>query len=280
VFDYVRAIPADERVVYSQNAEGRGQEAASELWIVANEFTHSPSGLQFAIDTPFGKLAIESPLVGAYNVSNILAAVGAGLGRRIPFEAMQQGVKMTRGIIGRMERINFGQPFTVIVDFAHTPNALERALETARELTTGRVIVVFGCAGLRDVQKRAWMGEIAGRLADITVVTAEDPRTERLDAINAEIARGLESTGRRKGAAYFIVDDRAAAIEFAIRDLAQPGDLVLITGKGHERSMCYGTTEYPWSDQEAVRRALQKISTQRREGKKGNEEIKGNEGGR
>lgn len=268
VFDYLRAIPADERINYSCQAAGsRGEAPAgnvTEHWIFARDIVHSDGGLRFDVETPFGDLNITSPLIGRYNVSNILAAVGAGLARRIPFDAIVSGVGITHGIVGRMERIHSpAEPdpdrrFTVIVDFAHTPNALERALETVRELTTGRIIVVFGCAGLRDLQKRAWMGRIAGRLADLIVVTAEDPRTESLDEINREIVRGLEEAGRQKDRDYFVVDDRGEAVAFAIRRLARPGDLVIITGKGHERSMCYGTTEYPWSDQEAVLKALDK----------------------
>lgn len=284
-FDYLRGIPADERVIYScskflpgkqrsgvgeLDASYKGENGsnedlrteASEHRINALEIEHSADGLRFRIDTPFGELAITSPLIGRYNVSNILAAVGAGIARRIPLDAIENGVAMTRGIVGRMERIYPSKenkdrfPFAVIVDFAHTPNALERALETVRELTKGRVIVVFGCAGLRDVSKRAWMGKIAGRSADITILTAEDPRTESLEAINAEVERGLIEVGRRKDRDYFVVADRGQAITFAIRNIAELGDVVIITGKGHERSMCFGTTEVPWSDQEAVAVAL------------------------
>jgi UDP-N-acetylmuramoyl-L-alanyl-D-glutamate--2,6-diaminopimelate ligase len=156
-----------------------------------------------------------------------------------------------------MERIDLGQDFTVIVDFAHTPNSLKRALETARGLAQGEVIVVFGCAGLRDAAKRPMMGEIAGRLADRVVITAEDPRTESLDDIMARIAFGCEKAGGREGEHYWRIGDRGEAIEFAIR-MAQPGDLVIVTGKGHERTMCFGTTEYPWSDHKAVREALER----------------------
>jgi UDP-N-acetylmuramoyl-L-alanyl-D-glutamate--2,6-diaminopimelate ligase len=141
------------------------------------------------------------------------------------------------------------------VDFPHTPIALERALQTARTLTGGRVIAVFGCAGERDREKRAWMGEIAGRLADVTVMTAEDPRTESLDAILDEMSRGAERAGAVEGQSYYRVPDRAEAIQFAV-DLARPGDLVIACGKGHEQSMCYGTVETPWSEHEALRSAL------------------------
>jgi len=145
------------------------------------------------------------------------------------------------------------------VDFAHTPNALQRALETARGMTAGRVIVVFGCAGLRDVAKRPMMGEIAGKLADCVVITAEDPRIEDLAIIMAQIATGCERAGRREGEDYWRIGDRREAIEFAVK-MAQAGDLVIVTGKGHEQSMCFGTTEIPWDDREAVREALNRKS--------------------
>jgi len=154
-----------------------------------------------------------------------------------------------------MERIDLGQDFTVIIDFAHTPNALKNALEVARTLTTGKLISVFGCAGLRDRDKRPVMGRIAGEMADRIVITAEDPRTEDLNEIMAQIAAGCEEVGCREGKDYWRIGDRGEAIRFAL-SLAEPGDLVIITGKGHERSMCFGETEYPWSDHEAVTSSL------------------------
>ena len=172
-------------------------------------------------------------------------------------EAIQQGVWEVKGVVGRMERIDEGQGFIAIVDFAHTPNALERTLETARTLTGGRVIAVFGCAGERDVVKRAWMGEIGARLADVTVLTVEDPRTEPLEAILAEMALGAERAGAIEGESYFCVPDRAEAIQFAV-DLAGPGDLVITCGKGHEQSMCFGSEEIPWSEHKVLRAALQR----------------------
>jgi UDP-N-acetylmuramoyl-L-alanyl-D-glutamate--2,6-diaminopimelate ligase len=161
-----------------------------------------------------------------------------------------------------MERIDAGQAFLAVVDFAHSPVSLARALITLRKMVgqgengqPGRLIAVFGSAGLRDVAKRRLMGRVSGQLADFTVVTAEDPRTEDLDAINAEIATGVAEFA--PASAYTIVPDRAAAIQFAV-DMARPGDIVASFGKGHERSMCFGETEYPWSDQDAMRTALQR----------------------
>ena len=156
-----------------------------------------------------------------------------------------------------MERMAEGQDFIAIIDFAHTPNALEQALRTARTLTQERVIAVYGSAGERDIAKRAWMGEIGGRLADVTILTAEDPRSEPVEAILAEMARGAERAGVVEGETYFRVSDRAQALQFAV-DLARTGDLVIALGKGHERSMCFGSDETPWSEHQAMRAALRR----------------------
>ncbi|MBI5029159.1 MAG: UDP-N-acetylmuramoyl-L-alanyl-D-glutamate--2,6-diaminopimelate ligase [Chloroflexi bacterium] len=263
-FEYLREIPADQQIVYSINPNFHAARPISNLhasrpisnyeFAIARNIEHSINGLRFTVATPHGELPITSSMIGRFNVSNILAAIGVGMARRVPFDAMREGVAKVKGVVGRMQTMQ-SEPFGVMVDFAHTPNALRVALETAREITRGRVIVVFGCAGLRDVAKRAMMGQVAGKLADQIVVTAEDPRTESLAAINAQIAEGLEKAKRLASRDYFIVDDRAEAIAFAIK-IARSGDLVIVTGKGHERSMCFGTTEYPWSDQEAVKAAL------------------------
>jgi UDP-N-acetylmuramoyl-L-alanyl-D-glutamate--2,6-diaminopimelate ligase len=255
-FEYLLQIPAEEQIAYGLTPRPLPPTAYPLQFIFARNVEHSPTGLRFTVVTPSGEMAVESPLVGRFNVSNILAAIGIAMARRVPFQAIQDGIGRVQGVTGRMEVIR-QEPFAAIVDFAHTPNALRVALETAHETYAphGRVIVVFGCAGLRDVAKRAWMGEIAGQLADKIVVTAEDPRTEPLDAINAQITEGLRRAGRRENEDYVRVDDRAEAIALAVK-MAQPGDVVLVTGKGHERSMCFGTTEYPWSDQEAMKKAL------------------------
>jgi UDP-N-acetylmuramoyl-L-alanyl-D-glutamate--2,6-diaminopimelate ligase len=150
-----------------------------------------------------------------------------------------------------MERIERGQSFTAIVDFAHTPYALEAALQTARSMTNGRVIVVFGSAGLRDVAKRRLMGEIAGRLADLAIITAEDPRTEDLTAI---IAASTEAC-RAVGGTALTEPDRYRAMQLAARR-ARADDVVIVCGKGHEQSMCFGDVEHPWDDRIALRHAL------------------------
>jgi UDP-N-acetylmuramoyl-L-alanyl-D-glutamate--2,6-diaminopimelate ligase len=161
------------------------------------------------------------------------------------------------GVPGRMERVDRGQPFIAIVDFAHTPNALARALETVRALIApqGRVVAVFGCAGLRDREKRRLMGQVAARLADYAVVTAEDPRTENLADIIAETASALAALGRVEGRDFVRILDRQRAILHAVQT-AGPGDVVIVCGKGHELSMCFGTVEHLWRDQDALAWAL------------------------
>jgi UDP-N-acetylmuramoyl-L-alanyl-D-glutamate--2,6-diaminopimelate ligase len=154
-----------------------------------------------------------------------------------------------------MEQIDLGQNFTAIVDFAHTPNALKVALEAGRKMTKGRVISIFGSAGLRDKEKRRMMAETSVELADLSILTAEDPRTESLDGILEEMAAGARSKGGREGETFWRVADRGEAIKFAIR-LAMEGDIVLSCGKGHEQSMCFGKTEYLWDDRIAMRAAL------------------------
>jgi UDP-N-acetylmuramoyl-L-alanyl-D-glutamate--2,6-diaminopimelate ligase len=150
------------------------------------------------------------------------------------------------------------QNFTAIVDFAHTPNALQRTLEACRHLTSGRVIVVFGSAGLRDRAKRRMMAEIAAQYADKSIFTAEDPRTESLEAILADMAAGAIAKGAEEGKDFWRIQDRGGAIRFAVNH-TKPGDLVVACGKGHEQSMCFGEIEYPWDDRIAMRSALAEL---------------------
>jgi UDP-N-acetylmuramoyl-L-alanyl-D-glutamate--2,6-diaminopimelate ligase len=248
-FDYLQRLPADVQLNYGVD------NAAAD--VVARDVTHDASGLAFTLMAPWGECDLRSPLVGFYNVHNILAAVTAALVLEVPLSTIAATLAEFKGVPGRMERIDEGQAFTAIVDFAHTPNALRRALETARDLTApeGRTIVVFGSAGLRDREKRRLMGEVAAIYADLTVITAEDPRTESLDEIMAAIAKPLLAAGRREGVEFWRVVDRGAALRHAV-SLARPGDVVLTCGKGHEQSMCFGATEYPWDDRRALRLAL------------------------
>ncbi len=212
---------------------------------------------RFRLCAPTGSAAVQTSLVGRYNVRNILAAASAGVALGIALGDITKGVASVRGVSGRMERIEAGQDYLAIVDFAHTANALEQALKTARPMVApgGALVAVFGSAGLRDPEKRVAMGRAAGRLADVVIVTAEDPRTESLEAIMAEIASAAESEGKREGVDLFQIQDRGRAILRAC-EIARAGDVVIACGKGHEESMCFGTTEYPWDDRRAMRLAV------------------------
>ena len=225
----------------------------------AEQVESRPDGVHFLAVGPGFRVPIFSPLVGDYNVANILAALAATvvvLG--VDPQAAAQAVAELKGLPGRMERIHMGQDFTAIVDFAHTPVALQRALQAARTWTPGRIIAVFGSAGLRDRAKRRMMARVSAELADVTILTAEDPRTEPLEDILAEMLEGALAKGAVEGETVFRVPDRGEAIRLAVR-LARPGDTVLVCGKGHEQSMCFGETEYPWDDRVALRAALAEL---------------------
>ncbi len=227
--------------------------------IRAENVEYHPTGLVFDAVGPDFRVPITSPLVGAYNVSNCLAALTAtvcGLG--VAPEIAARGIASLEGIPGRMERINLGQDFTAIVDFAHTPNALANAIRTVRAMTNKRVMVAFGSAGLRDVEKRRMMAETAAELADLSILTAEDPRTESLDSILEAMAAGARAKGGVEGKSFWRIPDRGDAIRFMLQ-MAEPGDVVMACGKGHEQSMCFGTTEYLWDDRVAMRAALAKL---------------------
>ena len=236
----------------------------------AIDISYSPSGIHFTAKSREFSVPVSSKLVGAYNVSNCLAALTATVfGLKIKPEIAAQGIASLEGIPGRMERIDLGQNFTAIVDFAHTPNAIKVTLEAAREMLTslpssvarevrGRIIAVFGSAGLRDKAKRRMMAETSAELADLTVLTAEDPRTESLDVILEEMADGARSKGGREGETFWRIPDRGEAIRFAL-SLARAGDVVLYCGKGHEQSMCFGAREHLWDDRTAMRAALAEL---------------------
>jgi UDP-N-acetylmuramoyl-L-alanyl-D-glutamate--2,6-diaminopimelate ligase len=232
--------------------------------LMAIGIVDSSSGIGFTAVTGDMRVAIKANLIGPYNIHNCLAAIGATVvGLRIPPETAAEGIRAMPGVEGRMERIDMGQAFVAVVDFAHTPNALRAALDAARRTLgsrthASRLIVVVGSAGLRDRAKRRMMAEAAAELADISVFTAEDPRTELLDGILAEMSEGARSRGGREGETFWCIRDRGEAIRFAVRQ-ASERDVVLACGKGHEQSMCFGDTEYPWDDRLAMRAALAEL---------------------
>jgi len=224
----------------------------------------SLDGLAFDVRTPRGTLRVTSPLVGRPNAYNILAAVAAAMALDVPFSAIEKGVAQLSDVPGRFQVVSGpADDVRVVVDYAHTDDALKNLLETARPLAAGRVVTVFGCGGDRDRSKRPLMGAVAARLSDLVIITSDNPRSEDPDRIIDEVKRGIvlpadrTSAGARapRSTPYLAISDRKAAIERAIRDAA-PGDLVLIAGKGHEKYQVIGERTLPFDDVEVARAAL------------------------
>jgi len=220
-------------------------------------------GLSFEIRTPRGTLHVQSPLVGRPNAYNILAAAAAAMALDLPFSAIETGIAGLENVPGRFQVVSDqADDVRVIVDYAHTDDALKNLLETARPLATGRVITVFGCGGDRDRTKRPLMGAVAAKLSDLVIVTSDNPRSEDPERILEEIRRGIvmpadrmAPKGQQKGTPSLAIVDRREAIEKAIKD-ARPGDLVLIAGKGHEKYQVIGDRTVPFDDVEVARSAL------------------------
>ena len=242
--DFFSAIPADRAAIYGIVNPAQYQ---------AVDIQHQPAATVFHLCER--QFALQ--LAGAFNIANALAAIATASELGISWRAIQAGIAALELIPGRMERIDEGQDFIATVDFAHTPNALKRALEAGRQMlqSGSRLIAVFGSAGLRDVDKRRLMAETAADLAHLTILTAEDPRTESLDDILEMMAAGCIARGGVEGKTFLRIPDRGEAIYHACQ-LARAGDLVMACGKGHEQSMCFGVTEHPWDDRAAMRSAL------------------------
>ena len=208
----------------------------------------SVRGSRFELQTKrHGDFLVETPMVGLFNVANVLCALGIALSHDISPELSINALRQTPQIPGRMEPVSHGQPFAVIVDYAHTPESIEKVLALLRGLTTGRLILVMGSAGERDRTKRPIQGDVAARLADYSVFTTEDPRFESAEAIIQEIAAGAIAQGAVEGRSFTCVTDRREAVAHAL-SLAQPGDCVLLAGKGHERSIIWGHEKRPWNE--------------------------------
>ena len=220
------------------------------------------------------KFDITFPILAYFNVYNTLAMIAVGHYLKIPPRIIQKALKTFPPIPGRMEYIPWKKR-RIVIDFAHTPNAIQSALETLRqnsklETRNSKLISVFGCAGLRDIQKRPLMGKVSAQFADITIITAEDPRTEDVNKIIAQIATGCKQAGAKEtllsnvrcqmSDVFIRIPDRQTAITTALA-ISHPGDTIGIFGKGHEKSMCYGATEHPWSDKKAVQKAINAVKS-------------------
>ncbi len=227
-----------------------GLESSAE--ISAKKFHLTFDGLAFTAQTPNGKVQVASRLVGRINVHNILAAIGAAQALGLSNEVIETGVRSLESVSGRFQRIDLGQPFFVVVDYAHTDDALENLIRTARELNSkGRIITLFGCGGEKDRTKRPVMGEVTGRLSDLTILSSDNPRSEDPLKIISDIIVGLQKTGGK----YLIEPDREKAVALAI-DEAQAGDIVLLAGKGHENYQMLASGTIEFDDREMARRVL------------------------
>ncbi|MCU1382095.1 MAG: murE [Acidobacteria bacterium] len=228
--------------------------------VTPGPLSFSLDGLSFDVRTPRGTLQVTSKLVGRPNVYNILAAVSAAAALDVPFDAIEAGLRSLEGVPGRFQVVSDAKDeVTVIVDYAHTDDALRNLLETARPLAPGRLITVFGCGGDRDRTKRPLMGAVAGRLSDLIVITSDNPRSEDPNRIIEEVRRGITPDTKRESTLLAIVD-RKAAIGKAI-ELAKSGDVVLVAGKGHEKYQVIGTRTLPFDDVAVAREALARRRT-------------------
>ena len=224
----------------------------SDADITTKKFQLTFSGLTFTAQTPNGKVQVASSLVGRINVYNILASIGAAQALGLSNETIEAGIRSLESVSGRFQRIDLGQPYFVVVDYAHTDDALENLIRTARELNPkGRIITLFGCGGGKDRTKRPVMGEVTGRLSDLTILSSDNPRTEDPLKIITDIIVGLQKTSGK----YLIEPDREKAIGLAM-DEARAGDIVLLAGKGHENYQILADATLEFDDRDMARRAL------------------------
>jgi UDP-N-acetylmuramoyl-L-alanyl-D-glutamate--2,6-diaminopimelate ligase len=245
--DFFRGLTAARVVTYGLDAPAD---------VTARQIHAEGPGTAFELTGAFGAMRVKTRLVGRYNVYNCLAAAAAGLSMGLSVEEVKTGLQGVSGVPGRMELIDVGQPFTVVVDFASTPQALANTLGVLRAACRGRLWAVFGCAGERDPGRRDGMGRAAGRLADFVVVTNEDPRSEDPDAIIEAITVGLREAGRTEGSDFVRIPDRRLAIAYAF-ERARKGDIVLLAGKGSEQTMVFGDEHVPWDERVVARELLE-----------------------
>ena len=236
-------------VTYSINNE------AATVYAVSSEITDN--GIEANINTPQGRIEIKSALLGEHNLSNILAAVATAISLGSPMHAIEKGISKISAVPGRLEGVPNNRGFNVLVDYAHTPDALKNVLLASGVLTKGRLILVFGCGGDRDSAKRPLMGKIGKELSDILIVTSDNPRTEDPEIILDHIEEGVYQAGQ-DSKPYYRISDRKEAIKQAIKT-AKKNDTILIAGKGHEDYQIIGTTKYPFDDSLIAREALKEI---------------------
>ena len=235
---------------------GRGELSASKVSLAAD---HSSYVATIAKDS----YAIRVNMPGEFNISNSLAAIAVGRKLGLSKKEIEKGIAALPGVEGRMNVIDEGQKFQVIVDFASTPDAFERFFQSVRPLTKGKIIAVFGSAGRRDEAKRSTQGNIAGRYADIVIATEEDDRDVDGQQILNQIAAGAKKAGKKENENLFKILDREEAIGFAMTQVTSPNDIVVLLGKGHEKTIERADGTYPWNEAEVARAALQALSASR-----------------
>jgi len=232
-----------------------------ECQVSADSIHMNGNGLTFRLRTSVGERVVQSPLIGDFNVYNMLAAAGAGIALNLPFEAVVQGIEALKSVPGRLERVENRKGLTLVVDYSHTPDALLKAMTSLKPYVKNRLITVFGCGGDRDRGKRYDMGRLAGEHSDVAFITSDNPRTEDPLSIVKEIEKGMLDSGLKKGGGnthpgkgYFLEVDRRQAIRKAVA-MAEKSDVVLIAGKGHEDYQVIGSERRPFSDQVEAARA-------------------------
>jgi UDP-N-acetylmuramoyl-L-alanyl-D-glutamate--2,6-diaminopimelate ligase len=224
----------------------------SPAMVYAEKYEFDANGTQLTAKFPSGKMTITSRLLGKPNVYNTLSSLAVSLALNIPNDAIQEGIASLQGVPGRFERVDNSLGVHIYIDYAHTDDALKNLLETARDLARERIILVFGAGGDRDKTKRPRMGAIAGELADLTILTSDNPRTESPSAIISDIEQGIKTTGPNK---YLILPDRKEAIKKAF-SLAKKDDMILVAGKGHENYQIFGDKIIPFSDKDVIHEIL------------------------
>jgi UDP-N-acetylmuramoyl-L-alanyl-D-glutamate--2,6-diaminopimelate ligase len=250
---------AREMVAWSNGARLTTYSLESDADLHAEAFQLTVTGSRFDLIYRGERRPVALPMLGGYNVANALCATGLALAIGVDLHSIVASLSRAPDVPGRMERIDCGQPFAVIVDYAHTPESLTKVLTLLRHLNPdGRVIVACGSAGERDVTKRPMQGAVCAELADYSIFTTEDPRMDDPDQIIAEIAEGAKQRGAREGVEFARITDRMDAVRAAV-GRAQPGDVVLLAGKGHERSIIWGREKRPWDEPAAARQALAEL---------------------
>lgn len=257
--NYFRSLTSAQIILYGM---GNGVD------ITIEEAKVLPEGLGGTVKTPQGNIPFNCPLLGRFNLYNLMAATGAAMSLNTPLESIRSGIERFASVPGRMERVGKGIDFTVLVDYAHTPDALKQVLLSLKEFAPKRIITLFGCGGDRDRSKRPRMGRIAARLSDLVVITSDNPRTEKPELIISEIEEGIKNAGMERilfpssnhSKGYLTVLDRFKAIQIVLR-MARKGDIILVAGKGHEDYQILGKQKIAFDDRKKIEEALKNLDS-------------------